>query len=95
MGLGRGECERVRERMYDVRRIFKKVKEINKFPSMYRDLALVVDHNISAQEILDIVKKTGKRMLMDAYVFDLYVGENVEDDKKNNMKIELILFIIE
>jgi phenylalanyl-tRNA synthetase beta chain len=71
------------EKMYDVRRVFKKVKEINKFPSMYRDLALVVDYKISAKEILDIIEKTGKRMLTDAYVFDLYVGENVEQDKKS------------
>jgi len=71
------------EEMYKVRRAFKKVKEINKFPSMYRDLALVVDQKISAQDIIDIVTKTGKRMLNDSYVFDLYIGENVDADKKS------------
>jgi len=71
------------EKMYTVRRSFKKVKEINKFPSMFRDLALVVEKTVSAQEILDVVKKAGKRMLIDAYVFDLYIGENVDADKKS------------
>ena len=50
---------------------------------MYRDLALVVEQNISAQEVLDVVLKAGKRMLIDAFVFDLYVGENIDQSKKS------------
>lgn len=71
------------EKLHSVRRVPKKAKEINKFPAMQRDIALVVEKTVTAKQILDSVKKTGKRMLLNASIFDLYEGENVDKDKKS------------
>ncbi|MCK5388407.1 MAG: phenylalanine--tRNA ligase subunit beta, partial [Candidatus Izimaplasma sp.] len=70
-------------KMYEVRRPLKKVKEINKFPSIYRDLAIVVDKTVAAKELIDAIKKAGKRMLVNVNVFDLYVGESLGHNKKS------------
>ena len=71
------------EKVYKLRRPFKKVKEINKFPSIYRDLAIVVDKAVSAKEITDTIAKAGKRMLINIDIFDLYQGENVGPTQKS------------
>lgn len=71
------------DKLYDLRRPFKKAKEINKFPSVYRDIAIVVDKTTSAKEVIDTISKAGKRMLLSVDVFDLYQGENVEESKKS------------
>lgn len=68
---------------YALRRTFKKVKEINKFPSIYRDLAIVIDKDISANKVIEQIKKAGKRMLVSIDIFDLYQGENIDASKKS------------
>lgn len=71
------------EKLFELQRKFKKVKEINKFPSMYRDLAVVLEQSITAQNLLNTIGKAGKRMLKDMTIFDLYVGENVGENEKS------------
>lgn len=65
-------------------------KILNKFPSVTRDLAIVVKKDIPAEDILDVVRKTAKKMLVQVEVFDLYTGENVLDDEKS-LAIKLTL----
>ncbi|MCR5231413.1 MAG: phenylalanine--tRNA ligase subunit beta [Acholeplasmatales bacterium] len=60
-----------------------KYKPINKFPSIQRDLAIVVNKNVSAEEILTLVRQTGKKYLTKVEVFDVYTGENVKEDEKS------------
>ena len=71
------------EEMFERRRPLKKAKSINKFPSIYRDIALVVNKEVSAKELSDSIKKSGKRLLVSVEVFDLYVGENLGENKKS------------
>jgi len=71
------------DRLFELRREFKKVKEINKFPSIYRDIAVVVKKDVNSSDIMNTIKKAGKRMLLNINVFDLYVGENVQADEKS------------
>ena len=65
------------------RRPLKKAKAINKFPSIYRDIALVVNTKVTSKELSDSIKKSGKRMLASVEVFDLYVGDNLGENKKS------------
>ena len=37
---------------------------------------------MSSQELIDEIKKVGKRMLTDVKVFDLYKGQNLGEGKK-------------
>jgi phenylalanyl-tRNA synthetase beta chain len=59
------------------------VKEINRFPAVTRDLALIVDKNIQFSALLEIAGKTERELLKDVSVFDVYEGKGVEKDKKS------------
>ena len=60
-----------------------KFKEISKYPGIEKDLAFIVEKNISSDEIISIIKKSGGRLLSEISVFDVYVGDNIENNKKS------------
>lgn len=61
-----------------------KYQPIAKYPSMRRDLALVVDKAIRFEEILTIAKKQGKKLLKDINLFDVYENaEHLGEGKKS------------
>lgn len=64
-------------------RVIPAYNEISKFPSISRDLAVVVDKNVSCEDLLKTVKKYGGQYLVQASVFDLYEGENLPVGKKS------------
>ena len=60
-----------------------KYKEISKFPSIKKDLSILVNKEIPSKEIeLKIKKKAGK-LLQNITVFDLYEGKNILNNKKS------------
>ena len=60
-----------------------KLKGLSKFPSVHRDLALLVDKNISFKELYQIALKTEKHLLEDIGLFDVFTGKGVPDGKKS------------
>ena len=60
-----------------------KFKEISKYPSVNKDLAIIVDKNISAQDILTQIKKSAGSCLNYAKVFDVYTGKGIEENQKS------------
>jgi len=56
---------------------------IPRFPSITRDIALVVDKEVSAGTLSAIIKEAGKKLLKSVRVFDLYEGEHMEKGKKS------------
>ena len=58
-------------------------KEISKYPSISKDVAFVVKKTKMAEEIISIIKKTGGRLLTNISIFDVYEGENVEEDERS------------
>ncbi len=60
-----------------------KYKEAPKYPVVEKDLAFILDKDISSGEVLDVIKKAGGRLLSDVSVFDVYNGENIGDGKKS------------
>ena len=60
-----------------------KYKEAPKYPSITKDMAFIMDKNITAGEIINTIKKAGGRLLDSVTVFDVYTGENVAVDKKS------------
>jgi len=59
------------------------VDEISKFPEVRRDLSLVLDKSVTFEQIKDITKEGEfSNILKDINVFDYYVGEKIEKDKK-------------
>ncbi|MBT8070070.1 MAG: phenylalanine--tRNA ligase subunit beta [Gammaproteobacteria bacterium] len=65
-------------------------KEISRFPSIRRDLALLVPENISFAEIRRNVIDLSGDLLTNLVLFDLYSGQNVEKGYKS-LAIGLIL----
>lgn len=51
------------------------VSTISKFPSVRRDLALVVDKNVKFEDIQKLAVKTDKKLLQDINLFDVYTNE--------------------
>lgn len=61
-----------------------KVKALSKFPSVRRDLALVVDREVQFADIVGIAVKAGKKLLQSVNLFDLYENEEqLGADKKS------------
>lgn len=56
--------------------------ELPKFPEVKRDLALVVDREVSYAQLRDIAFDTEKRILRRVQLFDVYTGENLPAGKK-------------
>ncbi|MBR3312334.1 MAG: phenylalanine--tRNA ligase subunit beta [Solobacterium sp.] len=56
---------------------------INRYPSVSRDIALVTDRNVSAKELVEVIEKTGKKLVRDTEIFDVYEGEHIENGKKS------------
>ncbi|HID1530375.1 TPA: phenylalanine--tRNA ligase subunit beta [Staphylococcus aureus] len=56
---------------------------IPRFPGMSRDIALEVDQNIPAADLLSTIHAHGGNILKDALVFDVYQGEHLEKGKKS------------
>lgn len=56
---------------------------IPRFPSMTRDMALVVERHIPAGDIAMAIKAAGGKLLKDVHVFDLYQGDKMEEGKKS------------
>ena len=60
-----------------------KYKEISKFPSIQKDIALLVNKDIDSKEIEKVIKSAGGSMLTNIEVFDVYTGKGILDDKKS------------
>lgn len=60
-----------------------KYKPVSKFPSIKRDLALVLNENVPYEAIKVTAKKELKNQLLSIQLFDLYKGDKVAADKKS------------
>lgn len=58
-------------------------KPFGKFPSVERDLALVMDKNVSNGETLKLIKKFSDKTLVNIELFDIYEGSQLESGKKS------------
>ena len=60
-----------------------KYKEFSKFPSINKDIALVVDKKAISKDIEKVIKSAGGSLLTNIEVFDVYTGVGVGIDKKS------------
>ena len=64
--------------------------DISRFPANRRDLALVVDQEIAAADVVSLVKKIGGNQLVGINLFDIYQGQGIPEGKKS-LAISLVL----
>lgn len=57
--------------------------EISKYPSVKRDLALLLDKNILFEEIEKVAYKAERKLLKNVSLFDVYEGKNLPEGKKS------------
>ncbi|KKR10306.1 MAG: Phenylalanine-tRNA ligase beta subunit [Parcubacteria group bacterium GW2011_GWA2_39_18] len=72
---------------------FKKLSEIasaereyigiSKYPSIIRDISLVVDNRVKIDDVQSLIEGAGGGLLFDSDLFDIYEGENLEEGKKS------------
>ncbi len=53
------------------------------FQKSERDFAFIVDKNIKAQDLINIILSVDKKIIKSANVFDVYEGENISSGKKS------------
>ena len=57
--------------------------DISKFPSVSRDLALLIDKSVDFEQIEQIARQTEKKLLKSVELFDVYEGKNLPEGKKS------------
>lgn len=57
-------------------------KELPKFPEVKRDLALLLDENVSFAELRKTAYQTEKKLLKSVTLFDVYKGDKIPEGKK-------------
>ncbi len=56
---------------------------ISKYPSVSYDLALVVAHDVPAQDLIKTIKQVGGKLVVSSEIFDVYQGEHIADGYKS------------
>ena len=67
-----------------------KFEVLSKFPSVKRDMALIVEEKVTAAEIIKNIHACNEIVIKDAQIFDIYRGEGVDEGYKS---VALSLFL--
>ncbi len=72
---------------FNLKKIRKKEKRsyqaISKYPSIKRDIAIVLDKSVALADVMHNIKSTATNLLTNLELFDLYEGEGIEKEKKS------------
>lgn len=71
------------EALANVADFSKRFEPIPIYPSVQRDLAIVVDKEMQSDMPIDIIYSTGGDLVDSVRLFDVYVGDQVSDGKKS------------
>lgn len=58
-------------------------ESLPKYPSISRDLAILVEHDIAAGDVEKVIIKNGGNFFKGVTLFDVYTGERIASDKKS------------
>jgi phenylalanyl-tRNA synthetase beta chain len=64
-------------------RVLPKAQPTSKFPTNKRDIAIVVNENVSYANLEACIKNVGVNQLVDLTLFDIYQGEGIADGEKS------------
>lgn len=56
---------------------------VSRYPQVERDLAIVVDQHVNADDLIQMIKQTARKNLVQIDVFDIYQGSHIEAGKKS------------
>ncbi|WP_042202000.1 phenylalanine--tRNA ligase subunit beta [Paenibacillus camerounensis] len=69
--------------LYNNARTHLQYSELQRFPGMERDIAVVVDDTVPAGHLLGVIRDNGGTLLQNVQVFDVYTGGKMESGKKS------------
>jgi len=58
-------------------------RDISRFPANRRDIAVIVEEDVSAKKVLQLIEKVGGNYLIDLNLFDVYQGNGIESGFKS------------
>jgi phenylalanyl-tRNA synthetase beta chain len=58
-------------------------KPISKFPSIQRDISMLLNRDTAAQEIINVVYQSNAKHIKDVQIFYVFTGKGIEKDKKS------------
>ncbi|MFW5636914.1 MAG: phenylalanine--tRNA ligase subunit beta [Thermodesulfobacteriota bacterium] len=61
----------------------KQARPIPRFPSVARDITIIVDRSVEADDLLRSVLEMDEELVEDLFLFDLYEGENIPQGRKS------------
>jgi phenylalanyl-tRNA synthetase beta chain len=59
------------------------VSDLSKFPSVKRDLALLIDHKTEFKEVYNLAFQSERKLLKEVDLFDVYEGDKLPEGKKS------------
>ncbi|MCD7776487.1 MAG: phenylalanine--tRNA ligase subunit beta [Firmicutes bacterium] len=78
------------EAIYENRSMKHEFVHLPKYPSTSRDFSFVCDEELEAGRIESVCVRVGGKLLVDAYVFDVYRGEGLGEGKKS-VSVRIVL----
>ena len=58
-------------------------QKIAKFPETYRDISILVDRQVTSQQVADLILKTGSLLIRKVELYDHFEGKKIQADKKS------------
>jgi phenylalanyl-tRNA synthetase beta chain len=71
------------EELSTVSGAFSGFKALSRFPDVYRDSAFLLDEEVTAQQVFDVLADIKVRYVEDVVLFDLYRGRGIPEGKKS------------
>ena len=71
------------EKLFRLSKEFRPYINIPKYPSVDRDIAILVDKSVTAEDILQNIKKTGGKILESEKIFDIYTSDLIGKSNKS------------
>ncbi len=61
----------------------KKFSQLLKYPKVERDFAFVLEKDIDAQKVIEVIKKSSSKLLKNVKLFDIFESDSLGKDKKS------------
>ncbi len=58
-------------------------KPIPKFPSISRDITIIIDKDLESSKPLEAIRKSGDKLIENLYLFDVFEGDTIPQNKKS------------
>lgn len=60
-----------------------KYRQISRFPSIKRDISILVDEQLEVKKVFEVINQAGGKWLLNLELFDVYRGEGIDSGRKS------------